>query len=772
MSNLIAIKELAYFTKQSGNLTHEFFSNHDLQAGTKAHQYIQSKYNSKSLKEVYIKKELNYLGKNYILHGFIDGILNINEEIIIEELKSTTEDLDTITTEYHQEHLAQLKIYGYVYGLNNNLDKIHLRLTYISVVDYEVKSFDFIEKIDTLENFTFELLEEYITWLNLLDESQKNREITIKEIEFPYQKKRPGQRELMKAVYQALTTNDILYAIAPTGIGKTMATLFSALKTLEKTDKLFYLTAKGSGKNAPVEAIKLLHKNGLKIKAIDITAKRKICNAKQKNCNPDECPFAIGYFDRLKAATMDIFKKEDVYDSALILEISNKFKICAFEFSLYLSYFCDLVVADYNYVFDPKAHLIRYFEDDTYTPKVLVDEAHNLIPRSKEMYSSELSEADIRLLRSKLNGFKPSIRSDCNKALEIFDSYRENLALKATIVDTKQNSDLYAILRQINLKCDQIFEENKNIKDKDQALEVYFKIMDFLRISEIYSVTHRTIINLENDMVRINYYCLDASEFLLDTIKSSIHGIVFFSATLYPIDYHCNLLTKKEGKYIELPSPFDPNNLNIIINSNISTKYKYRIDSIDPIIENIEALTNAHKGNYIVFFPSYAYMNMVLESITDPDYEIIVQKNNMNDLEKQEIIDKFKDFSHTKVGFFVMGGVFSEGIDFIGDSLSGVIIVGVGLPLICDENNILKDYFEQEYSQGFDYAYTYPGFTKVIQAVGRVIRDYSDKGVAILMDERFNYNIYQRLMPPHWTNKKIITNSYNLKMELIKFFNK
>lgn len=772
MSNLIAIKELAYFTKQSGNLTHEFFSNHDLQAGTKAHQYIQSKYNSKSLKEVYIKKELNYLGKNYILHGFIDGILNINEEIIIEELKSTTEDLDTITIDYHQEHLAQLKIYGYVYGLNNNLDKIHLRLTYISVVDYEVKSFDFIEKIDTLENFTFELLEEYITWLNLLDESQKNREITIKEIEFPYQKKRPGQRELMKAVYQALTTNDILYAIAPTGIGKTMATLFSALKTLEKTDKLFYLTAKGSGKNAPVEAIKLLHKNGLKIKAIDITAKRKICNAKQKNCNPDECPFAIGYFDRLKAATMDIFKKEDVYDSALILEISNKFKICAFEFSLYLSYFCDLVVADYNYVFDPKAHLIRYFEDDTYTPKVLVDEAHNLIPRSKEMYSSELSEADIRLLRSKLNGFKPSIRSDCNKALEIFDSYRENLALKATIVDTKQNSNLYAILRQINLKCDQIFEENKNIKDKDQALEVYFKIMDFLRISEIYSITHRTIINLENDMVRINYYCLDASEFLLDTIKSSIHGIVFFSATLYPIDYHCNLLTKKEGKYIELPSPFDPNNLNIIINSNISTKYKYRIDSIDPIIENIEALTNAHKGNYIVFFPSYAYMNMVLESITDPDYEIIVQKNNMNDLEKQEIIDKFKDFSHTKVGFFVMGGVFSEGIDFIGDSLSGVIIVGVGLPLICDENNILKDYFEQEYSQGFDYAYTYPGFTKVIQAVGRVIRDYSDKGVAILMDERFNYNIYQRLMPPHWTNKKIITNSYNLKMELIKFFNK
>jgi len=772
MSKLIAIKELAYFTKQSGSLTHEFFSNHDLQAGTKAHQYIQAKYNSKSQSEVYIKHDINYLGSDYTLHGFIDGVLNINDEIIIEELKSTTQELDTITTNYHLEHQAQLKVYGYLYALNNNLDIIHLRLTYISVVDYEVKSFDFIEKIDTLENFTFELLEEYISWLNMIEESQINRNLTIKEIEFPYKEKRPGQRELMKAVYQALNQKEILYAIAPTGIGKTMATLFSALKTLKDSDKLFYLTAKGSGKNAPLDAIKLLHKNGLKIKAIDITAKRKICNNNQKNCNPDECPFAIGYFDRLKVATMDIFSKNDIFDYQLIKEVSDKYKICAFEFSLYLSYFCDLVIADYNYVFDPKAHLIRYFEDDTYKPKILVDEAHNLISRSKDMYSSELNEVDIRLLRSKLNGFKPSIRGDCNKALEIFDSYRENLALKATIVDTSSNSDLYAILRQINQKCEQIFEENKNIKDKDQALEVYFKIMDFLRISELFSETHRNIITLENDIVKINYFCLDASEFLLSTIKSSIYGIVFFSATLYPIEYHANLLTKNEGKYIELASPFDPNKLNIIINNNISTKYKYRIDSIDPIIETIEAVTSTHKGNYIIFFPSYAYMNMVLESITDPEYEIIVQKNNLTDFEKQEIIDKFKDFSNTKVGFFVMGGVFSEGIDFIGEALSGVIIVGVGLPLVCDENNILKDYFEEEYKQGFDYAYTYPGFTKVIQAVGRVIRDYSDTGVAILMDERFSYNIYQSLMPPHWKNKKYIANSYNLKIELKKFFKK
>ena len=279
------------------------------------------------------------------------------------------------------------------------------------------------------------------------------------------------------------------------------------------------------------------------------------------------------------------------------------------------------------------------------------------------------------------------------------------------------------------------------------------------------------IIKLVNDEISINYFCLDASKFILDTIKNSIYGIVFFSATLYPIEYHANLITAGEGKYLELESPFNPNNLDIIINSKISTKYKNRIDSIDSIIEAIEIVTKSKSGNYIVFFPSYAYMNMVVEQITEPDYEMIIQKNNLSELEKNEIITKFKTTTNTKVGFFVMGGVFSEGIDYIGDALSGVIIVGVGLPLICDENNLLKDYYENTYQNGFNYAYTYPGFTKVIQAVGRVIRDYNDRGIAILMDERFMYNEYQNLMPKHWKNRKVITNTYLLKKEL-KEFNK
>lgn len=767
----IGVRDLAYFIHQSGDLTTEFFTNHDMLAGSRAHDYLQSNYSEKDKAEYYIKREIEYLGKKYILDGYIDGVLNEDETIIIEEIKSTTKDLDEITIEYHQEHLAQAKIYAYLYALENNMELINIRLTYISIVDYDVKSFDMIAKIDDLEDFTLNTLEQYISWLNMLENSKNLREETIETIKFPFESERPGQRTLMKATYQALTNKEILYCIAPTGIGKTMATMFSALKTLKENDKLFYLTAKGSGKNAPLDAIRILSKKGLKIKAIDITAKKKICNAKMGHCNPDECPFTKDYFSKLNQATKEIFDNYDIFSEDVILDITNKYKMCAFEFSLYLSYFCDIVIADYNYAFDPSAHLIRYFEDDSYKPKVLVDEAHNLVDRSKDMYSAMINEVDIRVLRAKLNGYKPSIRNDCNKALEILDSYREYLTTNTTLFETSMNNDLNVILRNLFQKCDQIFEENKKIKDKDIALESYFKIMDFLNISEVYSETHRMIIKLIDDQISINYFCLDASKFILETINNSIHGIVFFSATLYPIEYHANLITAGEGKYLELESPFDPKNLDIIINSKISTKYKNRIDSIDSIIEAIEIVTKSKSGNYIVFFPSYAYMNMVIEQITEPEYEMIIQKNNLSEIEKNDIINKFKTTTNTKVGFFVMGGVFSEGIDYIGDALSGVIIVGVGLPLICDENNLLKEYYENIYQNGFNYAYTYPGFTKVIQAVGRVIRDYNDKGIALLMDERFMYNEYQSLMPRHWKNRKVITNMYMLKKEL-KEFNK
>lgn len=765
----IAIKELAFFVCQSGNLTNEFFSNRDLDTGSKAHRYLQSKYNDKSQKEVYIKKEISYQQQSILLHGFIDGVLNIHDEIILEEIKSTIQDLEVLDDQERKEYLAQLKIYGYLYALEHEMEVIHLRLTFISTVDYETKCFDYKMTCDDLEAFVFDCLEKYMVWYNLLKEAKEVKEETIQSIRFPYETMRPGQKDMMKACFLTMKQKEILYCIAPTGIGKTMATIFSTLKTLGKNDKLFYLTAKGSGKNAPLQAIELLASKGLRIKTINIIAKKKICNAKFKNCKPEECPFAIGFFDRVREATLELFKSGDIYDEEQISKVANKHRICAFEFSLEMSYYCDIVIADYNYVFDPRAHLVRYFEDDTYHPKVLVDEAHNLISRSKDMYSSEISDEDIRKLRRLLTGLKPSIRSNCNKAIERIAGYKEQLAEKALYMDPINDQDLVVLLKNVLNKCDEIFLENKKIPHKDEALDIYFKILDYVQIADFYGPTHRFMVQLNQDICTVKEVCLDASSYLLDTIHQAIKGIVFFSATLTPFQYYADLLTQGEGKFLELPSPFDPKNLDIIINNKVCTKFKQRQQSIDYILEAIETLTSVKSGNYIVFFPSYQYMKMVVDVLGEVDYEVLVQKSDASEEERQEMIEQFKNTDHCKVGFFVLGGVFAEGIDYIGDWLNGVIIVGVGLPMVCDENNILKDYFEVLYQNGFEYAYTYPGFTKVVQAAGRVIRSEKDRGVVILIDERFTYSVYQEIMPKHWVNKKVITDGHVLKKELERF---
>ena len=382
------------------------------------------------------------------------------------------------------------------------------------------------------------------------------------------------------------------------------------------------------------------------------------------------------------------------------------------------------------------------------------------------MYSATICEAEIKILRRKLSSYKPSARNLCNKVIEIFEKYMDLTAEKAIYISLAQDMELDKTLRGLRDRIDEIFANNLKMKDKDEILDVYFKITDFLRIANYYSDTHRMIVKKINDEIIISYNCLDASNFILETINESIYGITFFSATLHPLTYYMDLLTKGTGNYIELESPFNPNNLKLIINKDISTKYIDRENSVDTIIETIESLAKKG-GNYIVFFPSYQYMNLVYNELNNPDYECIIQSNDLTEENKDLIIEKFKTTTNTKFGFFVMGGFFSEGIDFIGDALSGVIIVGVGLPLVCDENNLLKEYFEEKYpNKGFEYAYMYPGFSKVIQAVGRVIRDENDKGVAILMDSRFIHNRYFDLFPKHWKNIDIIKTHYQLKKSL------
>lgn len=641
------------------------------------------------------------------------------------------------------------------------MSNANLRLTYISVSDYKTKSIDLNISFEELSNFFIKSIEDYTSWYQTLYEASTLKLDTLKNIEFPFKTKRQGQMDLMKATYLTMKSNSILYAIAPTGIGKTMAVIFSTLKSMTKhNEKLFYLTAKTVGKEVAIKSFEMLIQNGLSLRVVALRAKQKSCQMNYDHCDPETCPFAKGYFQRLRDAIEDIYNNELIYTYDKILAYANKYTLCAFEFSLDLSYFCDAIICDYNYVFDPKAHLIRYFDEDEYQPKILVDEAHNLVERSKEMYSARLDSKIPFYLEELISSYDYSITKNVKNFYNELEKYNELINEDLFYYSHFQDDVMLSSLKQIVSKCEVILSDNKDSKDKDEILKYYFMIKDFTDTSEYFEDNHIFLIKQQEDKsYEITLKCCDASSFIYETIKLKTKGIVFFSATLFPINYYMDLLTKGNGKYISLPSPFDMDNLKLIIKDNVSTKYKDRQNTVLDICCVINTLVNSKKGNYIVFFPSYKYVELILEHLEVSNTELIVQKSNMTDKEKDKILDKFKDTKKAHLGLFVLGGSFSEGIDFEGDLLNGVIIVGVGLPMVNIENNILSNFFEEKYSKGFDYAYTYPGFNKVVQAAGRVIRTEYDRGIVILIDQRYKYRLYQELMPDMWSNRLYINNT-------------
>ena len=771
MKKVIAVKDIATFLYSSGDLTNEFFSNKNQLDGKHAHSYLQNQYNKDSKKEYYIKQEVNYKDDEFTIHGFIDGVLIEDDKLILEEIKSTQTPLKNIDLSFHKEHLAQLMLYAYMYANINALNSVNLRLTYIHIPEYETKKFELTKDYHELESFFFDSIDKYSSWIHLVDEKSNEGFDSLKNIKFPFKNKREGQYELMKATYFTLQNNKILYAIAPTGIGKTMATMFPALKTIKKrNEKLFYLTAKTSGRTVAIDSIRMLQSEGLKIKSLVLTSKAKACATKSRICKPEKCPFAKGYFNKSRTAIEDIYKNNNLFDFVKINEYANKYQICPFEFSLDLSEFCDLIVCDYNYVFDPKAHLMRYFDDNTYKSKILCDESHNLVDRSKEMYSAILDSELVNKLVNILGRYDKVLYKKRGVFLSLLHKYdeimSENLFYYSKFLDEK----LLNILNQIVNISFNILSDNQEFSNRDDALEAFFNAKDLLDTAEFFSENHMFVIKKDEKSYYIEIRCMDASNFILKTIESSVNGIVFFSATMYPIDYYMDLITHGEGKYLTLKSPFDNNRLNLIINDSISTKYKDRENTISEIVEIIKNLVNSKRGNYIVFYPSYKYIELSLKYLEGLDTEILVQMPNMDEHNKENILKQFSYTNRSHLGLFVMGGSFSEGIDYQGDLLNGVIIVGVGLPQVNIENNLLKEFFEEKYNRGFDYAYTYPGFNKVVQAAGRVIRTEDDYGTVILVDERYKTLKYQKLMPDNWSNKKIITNSLELDDNLIEFW--
>lgn len=770
----ISAKEIADLLYGSGNITSDRLMMVRAEEGIQIHQFWQSQYTENDQKEVVVAAE--YRADDFLIDisGRIDGITIREGQVVLEEIKSTRMDLELIDETTTPAHLAQAKLYAYMYCFANNLNKIIVRLTYITVQDHEVKMIDKSLTFKTLERYFIKTMTEYLDWIKVIDLHEEARMKSIAGLNFPFAEYRSNQRELMGHVYRSIMDKDILYAIAPTGIGKTIAVLFSSLKTINvPRQKIFYLTAKNDGKRVAIDTIDLLEKSGLVAKTCEITAKDSMCLLKERDCDPEVCKYAKGYYNRIYKAIDDVFRNESLLTKEKIISYGKHHRVCPFELSLDISNYCDIIIADYNYAFDPRAHLIRYFEDTTYEPILLVDEAHNLVSRSREMYSATLTNETFQTLLALTKGMKPSPKAEINRILDYFGEADLELLEVDFIRKYEVNAMLILQLKKLIRKFDQAFSDEKKFPNKNLVTPLYFELYQFVKINEYYNEQFVFLLEKDGAKTSVSIKCLNAAEFILDTAKNRSRSAIFFSATLDPIHYYKTLLTQGKGKDVKMMSSFPQENLFLVAIDDVSTRYNDRDNSIDRIVDTLEILCSGKKGNYIAFFPSYVYMNRVLDNLDlDPsEFDLIIQKREMSLRDRHETIDLFKTASDkTQVGFFVMGGVFGESIDLIGDQLSGVLIVGVGLPMIAPFNNVLKSHFDEEFSSGFDFAYTYPGINKVIQAVGRVIRSETDRGIAILLDDRFTTRRYLSLYPKEWSHLEVVNDNNELEKKISKFW--
>jgi len=650
-----------------------------------------------------------------------------------------------------------------------------VQLTYYQIDTDERKSFRKTFSITELKEFFYDLVEKYAIWARMSISWRLERDESIRELRFPFASYRKGQRELAVAAYKTMEEGKKLFAQAPTGIGKTISTLFPAVKAVGEghISKIFYLTAKTVTRQVAEEAFMRMRSRGLKFKTITLTAKDKICFCKSAGCNPEQCEYAKGHFSRVNDAVFDILNNEDDFTREKIETYAKKHRVCPFEYALDLSLWADCIICDYNYVFDPKVYLRRFFLNNKGDYAFLIDEAHNLVDRAREMFSAELYKSSFLELKRIMKSKQSKIAKLLSEINKYMISLRKECGEQGFLVKQEELKDLYKLLKELLKESEDWLSRNHGSEGFEQMLELYFDAMAFIRISEFFDERYVTFIEAEKSEVRVKLFCLDPSYLLSEATRRG-KAAVFFSATLTPLNYFREILGGSDGDYtMILPSPFSRDNLCLLTADRISTRYRNRESSYDSIVEIIGTTVEQKPGNYMVYFPSYKYMNEVYSRFTEqfPDVATIVQESAMQEEERENFLEMFRpDATETLVGFSVLGGIFSEGIDLRGDRLIGAIIVGVGLPQISAEQDIIMNYFREKNSMGYEYAYMFPGMNKVLQAAGRVIRSENDRGIVILVDERYSQRNYRNLFPEHWSHYKKIKDMAGLRNELKRFW--
>lgn len=784
----ISVRNLVEFILRSGDIDNRYGGRRDREAmvlGGKIHRKIQRAMGAEYAAEVPLKIKLLYERFYISLEGRADGIItpitkgeNI-PDVIIDEIKSMYADVNEIH-EPSMIHKAQAMCYGYIYGIKNNLNLIGIRLTYVNIDTEEIKLFEENCTMEYLAQWFEGLMGEYLKWANLVYDHREKRNKSAGQLEFPFPY-RSGQREIAVNTYKAIRMGKELFIQAPTGVGKTMSVIFPAVKSIGEniTDKIFYLTAKTVTGTVAHQAYRILREKGLIIKTLAVTAKEKICVMEETECNPVKCPRARGHFDRVNEAIFELISHEEDITREIILRYGEKYNVCPFEMCLDASYFADAVICDYNYAFDPVAKLKRYFSEGASGEYVfLVDEAHNLVDRAREMFSAGLCKE--RFLEAKrIIGVRDKRTTGC------LERCNKNLLEKKR----ECGNNMYMLLENIedfiikaerlHSQLEKILEVYREFEGRDKVLQLYFDVSSFLSIYDTIDDGYRIVCQIdERGEFHIRLMCINPASNLKACMDMAVSTIMY-SGTLLPVNYYKLLLKGNTEDYaIYVDSPFDSKKRLIAVGSDVSTRYTKRgADEYEKVAAYIDMVVSARKGNYMVFFPSYKFMEAVKviyeEGYRDTqDIYVISQSPGMSENEREEFLGMFKETSQKSlVAFCIMGGIFSEGIDLVNEKLIGTIVVGTGFPQVCMEREIIKEYFDERNMNGFDFAYRYPGMNKVLQAAGRVIRTVDDVGVIVLLDYRFLSREYEGLFPREWADRKKVSR-HTVSDEVKKFWDR
>ena len=897
----ISVRQLVEFIFRSGDIDNRRGVSPEkaMQEGGRLHRVIQGNAGDNYAAEVLLRYQ--YVTDRYTIHieGRADGVIFEGRRKISEEFSSRLpvvdpqwtedEEYDQITIdeikciarklEYLKEpvpvHLAQAKVYAYIYALQKRLPMIRVRMSYCNFETEDIRYFFEEYSFSALKEWFEDLMREYKKWADFqLDwEDIYKRSIRALEFPFPY---REGQRELVVSVYQTIRESKKIFMEAPTGVGKTISTVFPALKAAGEgmAEKIFYLTAKTITRTVAEDTFELLRGRGLRCKTVTLTAKEKICPMEEVECNPLACPYAKGHFDRINGALYDMITHEDRFSRTVIMEYATKHRVCPFEFSLDISLFADGVICDYNYVFDPHVALKRFFSDGMKGNYLfLIDEAHNLVERGREMYSASICKEDCLTLRKQIkdaigaSGRKKdsneivmnqeSLFSEPEFLKEAAESAsqqgaaggrnhkkeeRRNLPLNRivksldhlnkyllelkreceTYVELEDVSELIRGVERLYTSIGSYLEEEDESPIRKEVLNLYFELGHFLMIYEKMDENYRSYCELKEDgHFIVKLFCVNPKEKLKECMAKGRSSILF-SATLLPIQYYKMLLGGEPADYeIYAKSAFDRRRMGLFIARDATSKYTKRNDmEYHKIAAYIYEVFRAKPGNYMVFLPSHIFLEHVYDVFCRSFYEegimeCIVQQERMDEQMREEFLEKFTANGKTErederaessnerledkdegagsnnervgnktaagetavltgkevgtpqkegrkkglIGFCVLGGIFSEGIDLRQDSLIGSIIIGPGLPQVCSEREILKNFFDEDGYDGYDYAYRFPGMNKVLQAAGRVIRTAEDVGVVVLLEERLLNRSYQRIFPREWSDYEATTNT-------------